>query len=211
MLARISALCLAFLVTVACAAADASPSSHGAKPDVEVEILVPIGLLPFERAALEVAAREWNLALAGVHRFDIGVLGDLPKPNAVAVRGVEPVESDCAEGGCALARAIVCGHDVQVIHGRVTPANAAKVIMHELGHILCMPHIDIETSLMAPYATDKQGQCIDPATLLLLAVVRDDFDFGRFKPTCPARSASATSAPSSEDTRRSAPRPLDRW
>lgn len=186
------------LASIALLACGATELDTHAGERVEVEhVYVSTGLTPAQLSGLHAAIREWNMAIGTSHRFILHDKPEAPRDQAVYVRAEPGLPCD-GNGGCVLARAELCGYQVQVHPTRVDASNAKEVFMHELGHILCMGHIsDIESALMHPTENPNNNPCVDNATLFYLAVVRQDLDFAGWKPTCRASAQSVSPVPAS--------------
>ena len=137
-----------------------------------------------ERERIELAVRQWNVALNGFIQFRLGLLAPNPQPQMlmqirrsggwVLVR-IDSRHPVARQAGARQAMAMTVGSSagggiVYVISDRFGPADLNGVILHELGHVLGAGHDDSANGhLMASVYQPGNGHCIDQGAVAMVA------------------------------------------
>lgn len=117
------------------------------------------------------ALAQWNLVLNGGMRFEVQVTDDAKKrqDRGEMILIIRSVSVDDTPFGGILGW--WSGEEpaaINVVSDILNVKDMTPVIMHEIGHWFHLPHAEVKGTLMYPAYT-KQGVCIDPVTVTLLA------------------------------------------
>jgi hypothetical protein len=132
-----------------------------------------------ERAAIALAAAEWNLVLNGHIRFVVGS-PDSPVSLAAAARGPETVLIAKVAGGISynqpgpqpVAVTLMAnpGGMMMVYTERLYHLELKRVMLHEIGHVLHLGH-DLNSRLMYPRYFGDYQKCVDEMTAGMVSAV----------------------------------------
>lgn len=160
------------------------PQRPGAVPLV-VPVYFDLSFTDSELLDLTAAFEEWNYALNGAQVFRQEAFFD----GAGGQKAVRALMARSLEGMIVIRRPTgdagledvspsalawvdsVCGDELNVAADRIGGRDLKTVVMHEIGHSMCIPHIPVIHTLMFPGYTGATG-CIDRVTVQVLSTLR---------------------------------------
>jgi hypothetical protein len=140
-----------------------------------VPLIVTDSFSLYERAKIQRAVNEWNVALNGFVRFEV-----VPDANKVTSRVRERWLISSKPGGqnTGLPATLAATYPVTGVGGlmvvyveRIGRRDLGGVVMHELGHVLGLGH-NPQGGLMAAHYHPTSQQCVDRATVEAVAARR---------------------------------------
>lgn len=137
-----------------------------------------------QKKAIRSAIEDWNYALDGYEKFTIvsdsyDAEHDLIPDLRVAaelegliihyetVGSPNEVDVDPEQAGVLAWVPDFGANDMYIVSDRIGDRNLHTIVMHEIGHILGAPHVDIAGSLMYPHYP-LQRDCIDEVTAQII-------------------------------------------
>ncbi len=150
-----------------------------------VPVYIDVGFSDAHRLAIHQALDTWNLALNGYERFEVASdkfdmepetleTIDFTGQGLVVLKRMheDDVVKSLPDGVLAWVPMPSYGeaHSLDIIADVIGNRDLRTICMHELGHVLGIPHLPIRGSLM--FSTYPNSPCIDRATVQALATIR---------------------------------------
>jgi len=176
-------LCLLILIP-GCLVFESSSHKHTHAPENEAAVLItPVyvdsSFTDKQKADIAQSLKIWNDALVGQHKFEVVYVGEITDEVQAKVEKTDfgliihkdNDEDLIAEGVLAYVDGLR-GHNMFVETDFIGERNLVAILIHEAGHVLGLPHIIIQGTVMAPSYALHQPNCIDEITARELVTVR---------------------------------------